>query len=302
MTQRQLEIFTTLAQTLNFTRTAEHLYLSQTTVTLQIKNLEEELGVQLFDRTSRSVKLTAAGQTFLEGAASILQQMIKVTEKTRDVAKEYSGFLDIGFASEANATGIAAMMGEFSRKHPDIRLRIYGGYPSELMEGLMSEKYNLILSPIFENIKSENLRSYQIGHYELVAAFRKNHRFAKKKQVSCPDFENERMIYITTQGLPLDFTGQFIHLLDEKKIRADVVAYTDNIESVLIMMEAGQGITVLPSYFQGRFHETSGLKTCKIDENLNGVTFSAMWRKGKLLPEEKLFIEHLKGYYKEKQP
>ncbi len=297
MTQRQLEIFVTLAQTLNFTRTAEHLYLSQTTVTLQIRNLEEELGVQLFDRTSRSVKLTAAGRTFLDGAAPILKQMDAVTEKTRDVAKEFTGFLEVGFASEANATGIAAMMGGFIKTHPDIRLRIYGGYPSDLMDGLVAEKYDIILSPVFQNTRSDNLQSYQIGHYDLVAAFRKDHRFAKKKAVTAADFENEKMIYISNPDLQLDFTTQFIHLLDKKKIRTEVVTYTDNIESVLIMLEAGQGITVLPSYFQGRFHETSGLKACRIKENLKGVTFSAMWQKGKLSREKRLFIEHLKSFY-----
>ena len=75
MNQKQLEIFTTLAQTLNFTKTAEQLFLSQTTVTLQIHALEEELQAKLFDRTSRSVRLTYAGSVFLEGAQKILKMM-----------------------------------------------------------------------------------------------------------------------------------------------------------------------------------------------------------------------------------
>ena len=297
MTQRQLEIFVTLAETLNFTRTSEYLFLSQTTVTLQIKNLEEELGVKLFERTSRSVRLTAAGQTFFEGAAAVLKQMDEMTENTRLMAKGYTGFLEVGFATEANATGMAKMMDSFTKAHPEIRLRIHGGYPGELMDLLMKETYDVILAPSFETVKSDNLNSFPIGHYELVAAFRKDHRFAKKKSVTCRDFENEKLIYLSSPELRMDFTGQFERRMEETKTHADIVAAIDDIETVLIMLEAGQGITVMPEYFKGRFHGTSGLKTCKINEKLKGVAFSAMWRKGRQSKETEQFIKHIKAYY-----
>ena len=168
MTQKQLEIFVTLAQTLNFTRTSEYLYLSQTTVTLQIKNLEEELGAQLFDRTSRSVRLTAAGKVFYEDATQIWNHMKTAAQKVKMTASEYTGLLEVGFATEANATGMAAMMDNFTNAHPKIRLRLYGGYPSDLLDQLVRERFDVILGPAFENIKSDNLNSYIIGRYDLV--------------------------------------------------------------------------------------------------------------------------------------
>ena len=297
MTQRQLEIFVTLAVTLNFTRTSEYLFLSQTTVTLQIKNLEEELGVKLFERTSRSVHLTAAGKTLLKDAVPVLKQMKEMAEKARNIGKGYTGLLEIGFATEANATGMADLMDRFAEAHPEIRFRLSGGYPGDLMDGLVKRQYDIIFGPAFENIRSESFNSYVIGRYDLVAAFRKDHRFAKKKQVSCEDFEGEKLIYLNSPDLRLDFTNQFARRMEEKKVHAEVVASIDDIESVLIMMEAGQGITVLPEYFKGRFHGNSGLRTCKISENLKGVAYSAMWRKGKSSKELDLFLQAIKATF-----
>ncbi|MBR6349861.1 MAG: LysR family transcriptional regulator [Lachnospiraceae bacterium] len=294
MTERQLEIFVTLAETLNFTRTSEYLFLSQTTVTLQIRNLEEELGVQLFDRTSRSVKLTAAGKTFYDGAVQILQMMRSTADETRLVAKNYTGVLDIGFATEANATGISDIIGSFAQKHHEVRLRILGDYPSNLVESLVKDEYDIILSPAFENINQENLESCVIGRYGLVAAFKEGHRFEGCESVSYEDFEGEKMIYVSAPDIRLDFTSQFIRRLEEKKVHTEVISTIDNIETVLLMLEARMGISVLPEYFAGRFYGTSGIRTCRIDEKLSSVAFSAIWQKGKMTREKSLFIEHLK--------
>ena len=131
MNQRQLEIFTTLAENLNFTKTAEQLYLSQTTVTLQIHNLEEELGVKLFERTSRSVKLTYAGEVFLNGAKEILATIQKTVDATAYAGQGYTGKITIGFADDVNATGAANMVRTFSEKHPEILFHVSGGYPPD---------------------------------------------------------------------------------------------------------------------------------------------------------------------------
>ena len=73
MQLRQLEYFIAVAEHLNFTKAAQQFYISQTAVTLQIKALEEELGVTLFHRSNRKVELTPAGKTFLEDANAILR-------------------------------------------------------------------------------------------------------------------------------------------------------------------------------------------------------------------------------------
>ena len=105
------------------------------------------------------------------------------------------------------------------------------------------------------------------------------------------------MIYLSDPNRQLDFTSEFSHKMQEKNIRAEVVTVIDDIESALIMMEAGIGISVIPEYFKGRFHGTSGLKTCRIAEDLKGVAFTAMWRRGRTTPELSKFLTHMKEFF-----
>ena len=84
MNSRQLEYFLAVAHELNFTKAAESMYVSQTAVTQQIKALEEQLGVSLFERTKKKVVLTPAGKVFLQEASSILNESIRRWSGTRE--------------------------------------------------------------------------------------------------------------------------------------------------------------------------------------------------------------------------
>ena len=297
MNQRQLEIFTTLAENLNFTKTAEQLYLSQTTVTLQIHNLEEELGVKLFDRTSRSVKLTYAGEVFLNGAKEILATIQKTVDATAYAGQGYTGKITIGFADDVNATGAANMVRTFSEKHPEILFHVSGGYPGDLINSLLSEEYDLILIPSFSGIETRKLNFHRLGSYRSVAAFHKNHPFAKKRKLKFRDFENESYIYTSGNDAVLDFTGEFLHQLELADIHINIFARTDNIDAVFFMLDANLGFTVLPEYFIGRFSGSSNIKACPIDEPLKPTDFYAIWKTKKQSTAMEQFLAFLKDYY-----
>ena len=246
MNQKQLEIFTTLANNLNFTKTAEQLYLSQTTVTLQIRSLEEELHTKLFERTSRSVKLTYAGTVFLEGAKEILAKMQQTIEETAFAASGYTGSLKIGFADDVNASGLSGILRDFSRTQPQIRLQLSGGYPEELLEKLSADEYDLIFTPSFRKLRNEKLCRHVMGTFPIIAAFHRDHRFTRKKSLKYRDFEGENFIYISGEKEELIFSSEFIHQLDSRHVHVNRIAQSDNIDTVFLMLDSGLGITVLP--------------------------------------------------------
>ena len=295
MNQKQLEIFTTLAQNLNFTKTAEQLYLSQTTVTLQIHSLEEELNARLFERTSRSVRLTYAGSVFYEGAVQILEKMQQTAELTAAAAKGYTGQLKIGFADEVNATGISGLLRDYSAAYPEIKLKVRGGYPTDLMNALSADEYDLIFTPSFRKIRNEKLCRHTIGTFRTVAAFNKSHRFARKKALRFSDFAEENLIYISGEDQDLEFAGDFYHQLNLRNIHVNLAARIDNIDSVFLMLDADLGITVLPEYFSGRFSGSSHIRTCPIQENLKPTDFLAVWKPGNHSDELQTFLKHA-GY------
>lgn len=291
MNFKQLEIFTVLADTLNFTKTAEQLYLSQTTVTLQIKSLEEELGVKLFDRTSRSVRLTYPGEVFLEGAKELLEKSEQTVRRTRLVSKGYTGQLRIGFADEMNATGLAGMLREFSKTQPQVLLNIRSEYPGSLLKGLLADEYDVIFTPSFRKIGNEKLSRHVMGTYRTVAAFQRDHPFGKKKELKYSDFEGENIIVISGEAQELDSAADFLHQLDVHNINYNQVAKTDTIDAVFIMLEAGMGVTVLNEYLAPRFSGPSTVTVRPIAEDLKTSDFLAVWKRQVSLPELALFLE-----------
>ena len=300
MNQKQLEIFTRLAHNLNFTKTAEQLYLSQTTITLQIKNLEEELQVQLFERTKRSVKLTYAGSVFLERAGNILTSMEEAKVLAQEAQKGYTGRLKIGFADDANAAGISRFLRSFSEKNPGIRLQVHGGYPEQLLKGLASEEYDMIFTPAFRKSIQDNFQSFLIGQYRTVAAFNKDHPFSKKKSLTFQDFEGQDYIYISGINDELVFSSEFYHHLQNAGVHVRILDRIDNIDTVFLMLDANMGVTVLLEYFASRFTGTSGICTCPIDEALEETDFMALWRKGSSDRELKKITDYLGKYFPRK--
>jgi len=293
MNQKQLEIFITLAENLNFTRTAEELYLSQTTVSLQIRSLEEELQAKLFDRTSRSVHLTYAGSVFLEKARGILERIEDAVQETAFAAQGYTGSLHIGFADDVNASGISSILRRFSLAHPEIMLRVEGGYPADLLNGLTSGKFDLIFTPSFRKIQNEKLNRLVLGSYHTVAAFHQDHPFHKKKALKYADFEEEKFIFISGDREELDFSSKFIHQLNLHHVRIHQIARIDNIDTVFLMLDSNLGVTVLPEYFAGRFAGSSQITICPIDENLKPTEFLAVWKNYGISDELKLFSAFL---------
>ena len=99
MELRQLKYFIAVAEELNFTRAAERCHIAQPPLSQQVKKLEEELGVRLFDRTNRSVSLTKEGETFLPSARSVLSTLDAGVEQVRMVSRGEVGLLRVGFLS-----------------------------------------------------------------------------------------------------------------------------------------------------------------------------------------------------------
>src|SRR6202007_41886 len=113
MELRQIRSFLAIAETLHFGRTAEFIHLSQPALSLQIRSLEEEVGVRLFERNRRKTALTAAGAAFRDDAATALSQLEQAIRRARLAANGKLGPLRIGFISTGGSEFLAAMVGEF---------------------------------------------------------------------------------------------------------------------------------------------------------------------------------------------
>ena len=123
MELRHLRYFVAVAETGNLSRAAEKLFVAQPPLSVQIRQLEQELGQPLFTRHPKGVRLTAAGQALLPEARHLLHRAARIVDLTRDASEGPGGNLSVGFVPSASSTVLPALVRQLRKLHP--RLRTY---------------------------------------------------------------------------------------------------------------------------------------------------------------------------------
>lgn len=200
MDLRQLRTFLAVARERHFGRAAERLHVAQPAVSQQIRTLEADLGTRLFDRTSRSVALTAAGQTLLAGAPDILERAARLTEATRATGRALRGELRLNYARTAPVGVATDIVEEFRRRYPEVTLAIDSVTTTRSLEQLRAGTLDaaFVRLPLTD---SSDLAVIEIGRDPLVAAIPIKHRLARRKTVTPADLQRERIVFWPrTQG------------------------------------------------------------------------------------------------------
>ena len=140
---RHLRCFTVLAEELHFGRAAQRLAMTQPPLSMAIQQLEADVGARLFDRNSRGVALTAAGQAFLPRAQALLEQAAQAAREARDVGQGLAGQLQIGFAGTVLYRGLPQVLQAFTAAHPQLRLALRELSSSEQLVELVHDRLDL---------------------------------------------------------------------------------------------------------------------------------------------------------------
>ena len=190
---RHLRYFVAVAEELHFARAAERLNMSQPPLSMQIRRLEEFVGYPLFARTSRSVKLTPAGETLLERARRALRNVERDINDVRNVGAGEVGTLNIGFVGSAMLTALPEIFSKFRRDYPGVRLRLYESFTSQVLEGLENGTLDAGILRDSDPVNSLNVTELFTEPYGAVIPAR--HRYAKKKSVAPAMLRDEPFVY-----------------------------------------------------------------------------------------------------------
>ena len=186
MELRHLRYFVAVAEELNFSRAAGRMYLSQPALSQQIRKLEQELGVALFQRTKKHVALTEAGQVLLEGARRVLVLVEQTSRETREVGGAEGRHLRVGFPEYANHTPVADALQTFRRRYPYVELEEHETFT--LQETLQQidklHKGTLDIGFMLRPEEDELLEIEHVLDIELVAALPEGHPLAGREVVS----------------------------------------------------------------------------------------------------------------------
>src|SRR6478735_3272057 len=247
MELRQLRYFLVVADELHFGRAAERLHITQPPLTVAVRRLERELGVQLFDRTTRRVTLTAAGQAFRERIQAAVADLDDAAGDVADVAAGKSGKIRVGFVSSASYTTVPEAIRAFRQQRPRIDLVLHPLTSGEQIEQLLAGNLDLGLIRDPGDVPGLNLEL--LSAEDLVVVLPETHRLAAAKEVLPEDLEGEPMILFPYRLMP-GFVARVLRLLESISTPPVVVQQAIHQETVLGLVAAGLGVSVLPESVQ----------------------------------------------------
>ncbi|NEC65982.1 LysR family transcriptional regulator [Streptomyces sp. SID9727] len=186
MEMRQLEYFVAVAEEQNFTRAAERLHISQSGVSARIRQLERELGAELFDRSSRTVTLTVAGKAALEHARAALAAVDAIGRSVDEVTELVRGRLTVGMVVGCTLTPLFEALADFHEAHPGVEISLLEDSSDRLTEGVRTGTVDLALIGT-ATAAPDGLHALTIISERLVAAVPPGHPLARQRRVSLGD-------------------------------------------------------------------------------------------------------------------
>jgi LysR family transcriptional regulator for metE and metH len=240
----QLRTFRVVAETLNFTRAAERLGLTQSAVSHQIKSLETELGEPLFIRAKRGVKLSPAGQAALEHAVRILDEAEALRERVSGGEHSPAGRVRAAAATQAFVHLFAPLFEAFMREQPriDVSFRTTASTDqtvADILNGAADVGFASL--PVY----SPALKITSLFEDELFVVVGHSHRLAGRPRVSLDEFRHERLILFERGGSIRRATDEFFNKVG---IQPSLALESNDTAFIKLMVERGQGISLLPAW------------------------------------------------------
>ena len=244
MTSQQLECFSYVAERLNFTKAAEALYLSVPTVTHHIKNLEEEIGTQLFYRNSRIVKLTEQGEKFYYTAKDIYMKIEDAKNRFRNYDKSQSVIFRIGCMSENEFEKIESILKQIKERFPYVQPKIIAKDFFDLKN--LYENQQLEIAIATHDLSNQGIYK-KLFDYESYALMLPSNSLAKEKELSVEQLAEESLITLPPKNIPFIKGNKLqeflaLHAQDHTHI------VSENESESILLAKCGYGIAVLPGF------------------------------------------------------
>ncbi len=276
MEVRQLQIFRTLAEELNFTRTAERVHTVQSNVTAQIKSLEEELGMPLFDRLGRRVALTEAGRRFQPFAEQALAAM-EQGQRAIQHGAEPSGPLRIGAPESVLTYRLPQVLRAFRRRFPHVELIFRPLFNATVGLKLESGKFDMaiVMADRAPNAAVESMRLRTERVFLLCSP---DYSLAAQATVKPADLAGESLL-LTESGC--SYRLKFDRLLAMQSVRPAHVTEFSSVEAIKECAAAGMGIALLPAIAAARELRQNQLKALHWAGPSLDIATHILWHKDK---------------------
>lgn len=253
MELRHLRYFIAVATELNFSRAAEALATAQPSLSQQIRQLEREIGFDLFDRTGRRIALTAAGVAFLAEARALVAQLETAVARTREAGRGMRGELRIAYTVSAMMAALPAAIRAYRAEHPDVRITLRAVAPFELAGILERRECDVgVLLAHADFGRVMNLDARRIGTFPMCAVFSEAHPLAKRRSIAVGEIGTATLVSFNRRRA--DFYDAIDAYCRAHEFVPARIEEVDRFEEILGLVAAGEGVSIVPRlYEQFRF-------------------------------------------------
>ncbi len=244
MELRHLRYFQAVAREEHFGRAARAIRIAQPALTRQIRDLELELGVALFERLPRGVRLSAAGRAFLEDTNSILDQVERAVNRVRGLASGHVGTVRIGFSEIASRhRAIATRILDFRLSEPNIELNLLPMSSQAQLDALRSGTLDVAIVYDVHHTR-DDLKAFDyidLGGSDFVLALYKGHRLAAKERIRMRDLAGERFLFASRKPAP-QYYDRLMQACLAHGVSPNIIQETATHTILLSLVAVGMGI------------------------------------------------------------
>ncbi len=249
MELRHLRYFVAVADDLNFTRAAARLHLAQPSLTRQIHNLEDELGLRLLNRSKGRVALTEEGSSFLADARRILALAAESILAVQRLSRGQSGQLNIAYLSNFDFERLPQTLAVFRRTFPHIALNLFGMTPAEQFRALEARKIDVGFVGLHPPGAPADLEWESIARHRTVAVLPARHPLVRKRRVRLMDLDNMFFVGMSEKTHP-GFREWLNTTCQQAGFTPRVLQDADQESTLMTFVAEGLGVTLAREYIR----------------------------------------------------
>ena len=242
MTFEQLKSFLAVVKYNHFTLASQELFISQSSISKHIKALEKEIGIELFKREHRTIKLTQAGEEFLNFAKKSIEDYNQMKNDLSKYKTNESEVITIGVIDTMIEYGLAALISDFRKEYPNISLELIERGNNSILEYINASKFNLAFLSDF-GANNKNLDYYKLFSDNLVMVTSENHRFLENRTIALYKTSKEK--YLSLSG---DSTlhNIFLNVWGNLNFFPSISYVDSQTKTLLALVSEDIGVTLLP--------------------------------------------------------
>lgn len=239
---RHLRYFIAVAEELHFGRAAKRLFITQPTLSRQIKEMEEVAGVLLFERTKRKVELTQAGEFFYNEVLELFEHLDQLIKEAKQIEQGYTGKLKISFTSASLNFMVSSLLEKFNRQNRKVRIDFTEAASSEQLKLVLDKQVDVAFH--HQPKVPESLTSLLLGTEKLGVALPAKHRLKNKNSITLEQLEDESWILFPKAINPY-FHESIVQAFHKTGYTPDVVYEISPRQDAVSLVSASFGITFL---------------------------------------------------------